>query len=794
MTLRKLIASIDSLNEATAKPVAKTVIAEGSMLKALNMITKSVAPAVELAKEFKMFTESSSDSIGNLESAWKQHRDLEKKYSKRGNRENAQHHRLQAHTINQQIMSHPDYKLEFTDDPYAAQKNDAYSMKNDTRFTEDAESQRVNDIKLLYSTFGNKGDNPHSDGVKRARGLYNKNMLRASKKEIALLLRMTDENGNINPTVGPTNQAVIEASNGQPNTDQILEYLTDAYLLLRDNKNMYSEEGFYTITRIYDGLRHDLKNGDYDGFSNTYEEYLSKYPDAAGELIDTMFEEAGLPHDGTIEQFLEKCSGMQEGTVLYGKLPNNKSFKVSYYDPKYDETRTSTIKSSSKDAALNFCAGKGYDVQSIDQQVEEGYSDEEHPISDMPSPTRKQVSDPRYQYKIAKAAYDTESAKPNPNYARLESIMSSLVEWKRRIAAQGMTQEGIGDTIKRGVKSVKRRLDGWDKDDIGPGGEELGNPKDIVRRNKGHSDDTVKRLHKASTSPIGFPFRQGDFDGADKHSPGGLQKRVLDREMKKRGLGEEQVTELSTKTLKQYHSKATRSEHDAENSNNGDLADKRLAGRKSATARLNGFNSAPSAYHKARPTPIPDDDRWAGMGMPSFGHSPAEEKKDREFFKQAFKAESKYGVFSRVSEGAPIKTFALKEDAMAMAKRYNKLNAAEGIRYVVRNVSEAMPTPVATSTTSAPTPTTPTPTTPTPTNAKPGSVQLDPKVAALQKQTMQQNIAKLASNNTVKPATPMAPADSDTIANAVTPLVQNPDAAKALDALIAKYKTQLGQP
>jgi hypothetical protein len=57
--LRKLIASMDHLNESTTKLQAtvKPVIAEGSMLKALNMVTKSVAPAAELAKEFKLFKE-----------------------------------------------------------------------------------------------------------------------------------------------------------------------------------------------------------------------------------------------------------------------------------------------------------------------------------------------------------------------------------------------------------------------------------------------------------------------------------------------------------------------------------------------------------------------------------------------------------------------------------------------------------------------------------------------------------------------------------------------------------------
>jgi hypothetical protein len=103
----------------------------------------------------------------------------------------------------------------------------------------------------------------------------------------------------------------------------------------------------------------------------------------------------------------------------------------------------------------------------------------------------------------------------------------------------GELGEGLSDTIKKGVKHVKRGMQGWDKENIGPGGEQLGNPKDIVRRNKSHDDATVQRLHKSLTGPgPGFPFRQGDYDGADKHSPAGLQKRVLDREMKKRNLGE----------------------------------------------------------------------------------------------------------------------------------------------------------------------------------------------------------------------------------------------------------------
>jgi hypothetical protein len=166
--------------------------------------------------------------------------------------------------------------------------------------------------------------------------------------------------------------------------------------------------------------------------------------------------------------------GVAEGTVMYGEPENKESFRVTYYDPKYDEQRTSIIKSRNETAALDFCSGKGYDVLDIQRQD---------------------------------------------------------------------VAEDIVDTVKRGIKNVKRGLKGWDKDTFGPGGEELGNPRGIVTRNKSYDDEKIKRLHAAGTAPMEFPFRQGDFAGKDKHSPGGLQQRVLDREMKKRGLGEAETGE-----------------------------------------------------------------------------------------------------------------------------------------------------------------------------------------------------------------------------------------------------------
>jgi hypothetical protein len=98
--------------------------------------------------------------------------------------------------------------------------------------------------------------------------------------------------------------------------------------------------------------------------------------------------------------------------------------------------------------------------------------------------------------------------------------------------------EGI-NPIKRAVKGMKRRLQGWDKNLEGPGGEKLGDPKEIVKRNKTYSDDTTLQL--AKRKELGFPF--GGDSTTGEHTPRGLQRKVLDREIKKRGIGEQGVAE-----------------------------------------------------------------------------------------------------------------------------------------------------------------------------------------------------------------------------------------------------------
>ena len=96
------------------------------------------------------------------------------------------------------------------------------------------------------------------------------------------------------------------------------------------------------------------------------------------------------------------------------------------------------------------------------------------------------------------------------------------VKFHKEPQKQGVAEGGI-------LKSIKRGLQGWDKNAVGPGGEKLGNPRDIVKRAKAMDTDTAKKV------------RSG-LDAASDHSPAGLQKRVLDRKLKDVSEGSENLS------------------------------------------------------------------------------------------------------------------------------------------------------------------------------------------------------------------------------------------------------------
>ena len=156
-------------------------------------------------------------------------------------------------------------------------------------------------------------------------------------------------------------------------------------------------------------------------------------------------------------------------------------------------------------------------------RYENGEMSQEDAVAAMFARMAKQGRDPldMISYRFGWSTYELD------DLAQMHGFRNSA-EWLRSFN-KGM-KEGIADTLKRGVKQVKRGLQGWSK-----GIED--SPMDLVKRNKAYDDETVKSLHKAlSGNGPGFPFNHGPIDSKG-HSPANLQKRVLDRELKKMDQG-----------------------------------------------------------------------------------------------------------------------------------------------------------------------------------------------------------------------------------------------------------------
>ncbi|MCX7592746.1 MAG: hypothetical protein N2235_03080 [Fischerella sp.] len=100
----------------------------------------------------------------------------------------------------------------------------------------------------------------------------------------------------------------VNESAEHPNTDEILYHLTNGMRALTNSNSWLDVEDKQIINRIYNYWRTYLKHGDYESFMQAYDEMLGRYPDAAGELINAMFESAGLSDQATIEDFLAKVT------------------------------------------------------------------------------------------------------------------------------------------------------------------------------------------------------------------------------------------------------------------------------------------------------------------------------------------------------------------------------------------------------------------------------------------------------------------------------------------------------
>lgn len=109
--------------------------------------------------------------------------------------------------------------------------------------------------------------------------------------------------------------------------------------------------------------------------------------------------------------------------------------------------------------------------------------------------------------------------------------------------------EGVVATVKKAIKSVKRGMSGWDAKAVGPNGEKLGDPKDLIKRQKEMTDDQLKAMHATIHKDIDNRSR---FMKQTKGSPGDLQTRVVDREIKKRGLKTDEAFDFDRDALRKH--------------------------------------------------------------------------------------------------------------------------------------------------------------------------------------------------------------------------------------------------
>jgi len=114
-----------------------------------------------------------------------------------------------------------------------------------------------------------------------------------------------------------------------PDTDQILYYLTNAIQSVKRKQSAYSNELYVEMVNIHNSLRRSLMKGNLDEFVDDYHYALEKQPDAATELYGEMFIDAGLSDQATIEEFLEKCATLNEDSMPPLPVKNMKSSKIA---------------------------------------------------------------------------------------------------------------------------------------------------------------------------------------------------------------------------------------------------------------------------------------------------------------------------------------------------------------------------------------------------------------------------------------------------------------------------------
>lgn len=213
-----------------------------------------------------------------------------------------------------------------------------------------------------------------------------KPVLESKVKELADDLKNMD-NGNFKKKYGKDKEQMKSTSSSQPAKKPVQEaHLEEDDLIIIPGQGRRLKSGF--IPHGQSRLDHEVEMARSDLYS------AAKNAKTIHSLIKDLSEEQGL--EGWVQEKIIKANdylnsvreylegkrmhemqggviaaggvgeGVAEASTLVGPSSNTESFKVKYYNPKYGQKMTSTIKGRSKEAVLNYCDGKGYDVHSIE--------------------------------------------------------------------------------------------------------------------------------------------------------------------------------------------------------------------------------------------------------------------------------------------------------------------------------------------------------------------------------------------------------------------------------------------
>ena len=301
----------------------------------------------------------------------------------------------------------------------------------------------------------------------------------------------------------------------------------------------------------------EIRHGAYKGAPKTYtiDYQHPKYPDPEGNMssIQLSSDQFKAHKPGKLGEEVEELdeasfAGTMKKAINAHKLGHKKLAKYHLDNAKTARyALSSTEISKHKDLLDKYAELRKLheEVESLDELSMDTVKSYKEKVSKNPAPS-KTTSD--ILHKAIRRFAGKERAEDRIHH-------DEMVKMRARLGIKEETlDEDLVDSVKRGIKSVKRGMQGWDKNAVGPNGEKLGEPKAVVNRVKARTDDELKSIKDTFTDPKNtFVTRNTSFDNPTKHSPAGLQKRVLDREMKKRGLTSEETLDEVVKTEKPGH-------------------------------------------------------------------------------------------------------------------------------------------------------------------------------------------------------------------------------------------------